>query len=85
MLGEEAAARRALQKAVEAKDDFPGKDEARARLALLAIDATTAGSVVRERFEDYLRERPDDPAALARLATLPGCFWRTARAASRAC
>ena len=37
MMGEEGPARLALQKAVNASADFPGKDEARQRLALLAI------------------------------------------------
>ena len=35
MLGDDEGARAALQKAVDAKEDFTGKDEARARLDLL--------------------------------------------------
>src|SRR5262249_42640514 len=42
MLGEEEPARIALQKAADASADFPGKDEARQRLALLAIDPRAA-------------------------------------------
>ena len=68
MLGDEAAARIALQKAADASADFPGKDEARQRLALLAIDVGTANAAARTELENFLRERPNDPAALVRLA-----------------
>jgi tetratricopeptide (TPR) repeat protein len=68
MMGEEGPARLALQKAVDATADFPGKDEARQRLALLAISVATANAGVRAELEKYLRERPNDPAALVRLA-----------------
>ena len=70
MVGEEGPARIALQKAVDATADFPGKDEARQRLALLAINAGTANAGVRTELEKYLRQRPNDPAALARLAEI---------------
>ena len=68
MLGEEEPARIALQKAADANANFPGKDEARQRLALLAINVETANSGMRTELENYLRERPSDPAALLRLA-----------------
>jgi tetratricopeptide (TPR) repeat protein len=67
MLGEEEPARIALQKATEASADFPGKDEARQRLALLAMDAKAGNPAVRTELENYLRKQPDDPAALTRL------------------
>jgi tetratricopeptide (TPR) repeat protein len=70
MLGEEGPARIALQKAADASADFPGKDEARQRLALLAINVGTANAAVRTELENYLRQRPNDPAALVRLAEL---------------
>src|SRR5207245_11508111 len=47
MLGEEAAARLALQKAADALKDFPQKQEAQRRLAVLAIPVGTANSDVR--------------------------------------
>src|SRR5262249_44476345 len=47
MVGQDQPARAALQKAVDAPTDFPGKDEARARLAILAIDPSTADSSAR--------------------------------------
>jgi tetratricopeptide (TPR) repeat protein len=70
MLGDEVAARAAFQKAVDASEDFPGKEDARTRLALLAIDVQTANAAVRNDIDEYLREHPNDPAALARLAAL---------------
>src|SRR5215813_157841 len=68
MLGEEGRARDALQKAVDEPADFPAKDQARRRLALLAIPAGTANATVRTELENYLRESPNDPVALTRLA-----------------
>jgi tetratricopeptide (TPR) repeat protein len=68
MLGEEEPARVALQKAVDAPADFPAKDQARRRLTLLAIPAGTANATVRTQLENYLRESPNDPVALTRLA-----------------
>jgi tetratricopeptide (TPR) repeat protein len=70
MVGEEGPARIALQKAADSSADFPGKDEARQRLALLAINAGTANPGARTELEKYLRERPNDPTALARLAEI---------------
>ena len=59
----------ALQKAVDASADFPGKDEARQRLALLAIQAG-GSEFARTELENYLQQRPNDPVALARLAPI---------------
>jgi tetratricopeptide (TPR) repeat protein len=70
MLGEEGRARDALQKAVDAPADFPAKDQARRRLTLLAIPAGTANATVRTELENYLRESPNDPVALTRLAEI---------------
>src|SRR5262249_31753182 len=70
MLGQEGPARATLQKAVEASGNFPAKEEARARLALLAIDPACADAGARANVENYLRQNPNDPAALARLAAL---------------
>jgi tetratricopeptide (TPR) repeat protein len=68
MLGQEEPARVALQKAADAKADFRGKEEAHRRLGILRINAATANAPVRKELEDYLRERPNDPAALVRFA-----------------
>ena len=70
MLGEEGAARIALQKAADASADFSGKEEARQRLDLLAIDVGAGAPGVRTEVENYLRQRPNDPVALIRLAQL---------------
>jgi len=67
MMGEEGPARLALQKAVDATADFPEKDEARQRLALLTIDVGAGNPGVRTELENYLRKQPNDPAALMRL------------------
>jgi tetratricopeptide (TPR) repeat protein len=68
MLGEEEPARLALQKAVDAPADFPAKDQARRRLAMLTSPAGTANAMARTDLENYLRESPNDPVALTRLA-----------------
>jgi tetratricopeptide (TPR) repeat protein len=70
MLGDEAAAHLALQKAADASADFPDKDEARQRLAVLAINAGTANAGARTELENYLRKWPNDPAVLMRLAEI---------------
>jgi tetratricopeptide (TPR) repeat protein len=70
MLGEEGPARLALQKAVDAVKDFPQKDEARRRLTLLAMPVGTANTAVRTELENYIRQTPNDPAALMRLAEI---------------
>jgi tetratricopeptide (TPR) repeat protein len=70
MMGEEGPARLALQKAVDATADFPEKDEARQRLALLAIDVGTGNAGVRTELENYLRKWPNDPVATVRLAEI---------------
>ena len=53
MLGEEELARIALQKAVDASADFPGKDGARKRLSLLAINVGATDAGVRTALENY--------------------------------
>jgi tetratricopeptide (TPR) repeat protein len=70
MLGEEEPARIALKKAVDASVDFPGKDDARKRLSLLAIGIGAADPAGRAELQNYLKEQPNDPAALTRLAAL---------------
>jgi tetratricopeptide (TPR) repeat protein len=70
MLGQEEPARIALKKAVDANADFAGKDDARKRLALLAIGVGDADPAARTQLQDYLKQQPNDPAALMRLAAL---------------
>jgi tetratricopeptide (TPR) repeat protein len=70
MLGDEASAQLALQKAADAGTDFPEKDEARQRLALLAVDAAKPDAAARTELEKFLRDKPNDPAAMVRLAQM---------------
>ena len=70
MLGEDAPARIALERAAASKDEFPGKEDARQRLTVLAINAASANQGERNQLEAYLREKPNDPTALFRLAEI---------------
>ena len=69
-LGQEAPARLALQHALEGDKDFPGKDEARRRLAILAIDPKSSAPAIQSLLEKRVAEDPNDPIALVRLAGL---------------
>ena len=66
MIGEEEPAREALQKAANSDRDFPQKSEARRRLEFLS----RTGSDDEAKLQDYLRDRPNDPLAMTRLAQL---------------
>ena len=70
MLGEEEPARLALQRAVETNKDFPDKEEAQRRLALLKIDSKTASPAELAELEKRVGEEPHDPEALSRLAAI---------------
>jgi tetratricopeptide (TPR) repeat protein len=70
MLGQESPARLALQHALDLNKEFRGIDEARRRLALLALDPETAGPEAQTLLEKFLVENPGDPIALTRLAAL---------------
>ena len=68
MMGNEESARDALQHALQLDSHFPGSDEARQRLSILAIDPSSAGAGNAASLEKTLTEHPDDPIVLARLA-----------------
>jgi tetratricopeptide (TPR) repeat protein len=70
MLGNEDAARTALQKATQTSADYPQKEDARQRLAILTMDTQNPTDESRAQLETYLRQQPNDPAALTRLAQL---------------
>ena len=70
MVGDENAARTALQQAVNASVDFPGKDEARHCLVILAIDPKTADAKTRADLEKRLQDEPNDSIAAIRLASI---------------
>lgn len=70
MLGQEDQAREAFQKAIASTNDFTGLDQCRDHLAVLAVDAQTAGPEFRANLEKKLVEHPDDPVILGRLAAI---------------
>jgi tetratricopeptide (TPR) repeat protein len=70
MLGEEEEARVGLQHAASDAKNFPAKEEARQRLSLLTINIQTADSTVLADLQRHLREEPNDPVALTRLAEI---------------
>jgi tetratricopeptide (TPR) repeat protein len=70
MLGNEEAARTALQKAVQGPSAFPQKEEAQQRLAVLKLDTRNPTADARAALDAFLRQQPKDPAALTRLARL---------------
>lgn len=70
MVGAEEPARLALEKAVQSGQEFEGKDEAARRLKILAVDVKTADAASVADLEKQLKEVPNDPIALARVAAI---------------
>ncbi len=70
MMGDEAAAKTGLQKAMQLTTAFPQKDDAQQRLAILTMDAKTSVADARATLDAYLQQQPRDPVALTRLARL---------------
>jgi Flp pilus assembly protein TadD len=70
MLGQDGAARLALDRALRIDPAFAGNGAARERLAILSIDGETAGPSDRALLEKAVAKDPHDPAAASRLATL---------------
>lgn len=70
MLGEEQSALVSLQRAVQSPRDFPAKEEAAKRLAILSIDPANASTSMLAQLEQYLSETPHDPVALDRLGAI---------------
>ncbi|MEP6662518.1 MAG: tetratricopeptide repeat protein, partial [Verrucomicrobiota bacterium] len=69
-LGQEQAAKTSLQQVVQSPQNFSGKDEARRRLAFLAIDAKTADAETVKQLEKVQSQEPDDLVVLNRLAVI---------------
>ena len=63
MMGRLDEARAALEKAVAASGDFPGKDEAKSRLALLS----QASNLSIPDLKEFAKEKSNDPVTLMRL------------------
>jgi tetratricopeptide (TPR) repeat protein len=70
MMGQEEPARAAFQRALQTGVEFPGRDECKKCLAVLAIDPQKADAALRASLEKRVAEKKDDPAALARLAAI---------------
>jgi tetratricopeptide (TPR) repeat protein len=70
MMGDEANARTALQRALQLNGNFPEKDECNQCLAVLAVDPKTAGSDTRAWLEKHVASQPKDSIALMRLAAI---------------
>jgi tetratricopeptide (TPR) repeat protein len=70
MLGQEAAARVSLERALQTKADFPEIEKGRARLAVLGVNVDAAGASEQKFLEEHALRYPDDPIALARLAAI---------------
>lgn len=70
MLGDEKGASAALQQAAKSPIDFPGKEQASQRLALLAVDPATADANKQADLEKQLKAEPNDPIAAGRLAAI---------------
>ena len=90
-LGQEDAARKALQQVLKLAPEFAHASEAKARLAILDFDPAKAGAEVRKLIETELTARKDDPLLLSRLALLQEragelkeaqASWQAAAAAS---
>jgi tetratricopeptide (TPR) repeat protein len=70
MLGQEEPAQTFLRRAAQAAKDFPGKANVQRALALLLVDPAKAGPQAIPALKQAVAERPNDPVALSRLATL---------------
>jgi tetratricopeptide (TPR) repeat protein len=70
MMGNEASAQNALQKALSLDHGFSGSVEASECLSILAIGAGAPPGGMREMLANALTTRPNDPIALERLASL---------------
>jgi tetratricopeptide (TPR) repeat protein len=85
MLGEEQLARNAFQRALEIRQDFPGKAEAEQRLAFLLGSSPETTSLA--ALERQVEANPRDPILLHRLASLyeqSGSFEKAAGAYQQA-
>src|SRR5436190_3066583 len=68
MMGQTDLARVALQKAASAAKDFPGKEESKRRLALLANGTNASAELSISQLEAMTKEQPNDVISQMRLA-----------------
>ena len=69
MMGDEAAAKTAFQRALQL-GDFPEKNDCNQCMAVLAVDPNTAGADARALLEKRVASQPKDSVALMRLAAI---------------
>lgn len=69
-LGQEESARAALEKALAAERDFPGRDRARQLLSVLQKPLAQVGPADEEQLQKAREVMPDSPSVLVRLAAL---------------
>lgn len=84
MLGNEVASRAAFERALAGAQDFRGKDEAQARLAILSNASTEPLSLA--TLEQQVADNPKDPILLSRVAAAyekSGAFSKAAAACER--
>lgn len=67
MMGQTEAARAALQVAMKSTAEFPGKEEAARRLALLGDGSGKQADLPVNELEALVKQQPDDPLARVRL------------------
>jgi len=70
MMGDEANARTAFQRALQLPGDLPETNECNQCLSVLAIDPTTAGADTRAWLEKRVASQPNDSIATLRLAAI---------------
>ena len=70
MMAQEAPARSALENALKSANDFPGKEEAARKLALLNAASKPGNTNLKSALEDLVRKEPNDVFALTRLGTI---------------
>jgi tetratricopeptide (TPR) repeat protein len=70
MLGNEEAARSALEGAAQSTKEFPGKEQARQRLAVLAVNVKATDPKTIGDLETNFADHPNDPIVASRLAAI---------------
>jgi tetratricopeptide (TPR) repeat protein len=70
MLGREGPARTAFERSIAGVTDSPVKDDARRRLSILNCDPARASAAMRAVLQSQIRQEPNDPIALVRLAVI---------------
>lgn len=70
MMAQEVQARSAFENALRSSSDFPGKEEAARKLALLNAASKSGDPALKAELEELVRKEPNDVFALTRLGTI---------------